>query len=74
MAAMEPDGSRLSGQAISEYTASFRPGIQMLAAGIVLLLGGIGLAVTAYHQSGGAAVAVSVICALVLLAWLVFQM
>jgi len=68
MAAMEPDGSRLSGQAISEYTASFRPGIQMLAAGIVLLLGGIGLAVTAYHQSGGAAVAVSVICALVLLA------
>jgi len=64
----QADSGRPSGQAVTERAASFRPGIPMLVGGIILLLGGAGLAVVAAHQAGAVAVAVSVICALVLLA------
>ena len=53
---------------VTEREARFSPGLRMLAVGIAGLLAGVVLAVVASRQSGGAAVALAVLCVLVFLA------
>lgn len=70
MASQDPaaEGSRPADQQTTERTAGFLPGLRMLVAGIVILLAGTALAVAAGHLSGGAAVALFLLCALIFLA------
>jgi len=55
-------------QQVTEREARFLPGLRMLAAGIVGLLAGVALVVVASRQSNGTAVALVVLCVLILLA------
>jgi regulator of protease activity HflC (stomatin/prohibitin superfamily) len=70
MEALDPAGGSTPapGQQVTERAARFLPGLRMLVFGIVLLLGGAALAVVAIRLKDGAAVGVSVTCALVILA------
>ncbi len=61
---------RVSGQQVTERPARFWPGLWLLVLGIVILLAGVALAVTAAHLSGGTAKFVILLCVLVLLAGL----
>src|SRR5215467_905924 len=60
--------SRASAQQVTERAASFRPGLQMLVLGIVILLAGVVVLIIAGKSSGGTALALVVAGALVLLA------
>ena len=70
MAVLEPDAGNVppAGQQVTEHAAPPLPGLPMLALGIVVLLAGIALASVASQLSGGAAIALVVVSALVLLA------
>jgi regulator of protease activity HflC (stomatin/prohibitin superfamily) len=61
-------GPGVPGQPVTERLAWSVPGLRMLVAGIVLLLGGVALAVAAGHQGGGAATVLVLACVLVFLA------
>jgi regulator of protease activity HflC (stomatin/prohibitin superfamily) len=50
-----PAGPGPAGQQVTERTALFLPGLRVLVLGIVLVLGGVALAVVASHQSHGVA-------------------
>ncbi|HUZ35470.1 MAG TPA: SPFH domain-containing protein [Streptosporangiaceae bacterium] len=65
---LDAESSALSGQQVTERTARFLPGLRMLVLGIALLLAGAALAVVASHLTRGAAIAVIVLCVLVVLA------
>ena len=56
------------GPPVTERVARFVPGLRMLVAGIVLLLGGVALAVAAGHQHDAAATVLALACVLVFLA------
>ena len=58
-------GPRPPDRQVTEGEARFLPGVRMLAAGIVLLLAGVALAVVASHLSHGATVALVVLCVLI---------
>src|SRR5258707_4417890 len=60
--------SQSPGQPVIERAARFLPGLRMLVLGIALLLGGVALAVLAAHLKNGAAIAVVLLCVLVVLA------
>jgi regulator of protease activity HflC (stomatin/prohibitin superfamily) len=62
------ENSRFTGQQVTEHPARSVPGLPMLVLGILIVLARPALAVVAGHLSGGGAIAVSVVCALVLLA------
>ena len=70
MAAQEPDAERVPrpGQQVTEHASRTLPGLRMLGLGIAVLLAGTALAIVASHLSGGAATALLLGCALVLLA------
>jgi len=68
MAAGDVAGSMRAVQQVTERAARFSSGLRMLALGIVVLLAGVGLVVTASHLSGAGATAVYLLSALVLLA------
>jgi regulator of protease activity HflC (stomatin/prohibitin superfamily) len=70
MAAMEPEAGIVQrpGPQVPEHPARPLPGLPMLALGIVVLLVGVALAAIASQLSGGAAIALVVVSALVLLA------
>ena len=53
---------------VTERVSRFLPGLSMLAAGIVLLLAGVALAVVASRQSHGVAVTLVVLCVLIFIA------
>jgi SPFH domain / Band 7 family len=53
---------------VTERAARFWPGLPVLAAGIVAILAGVAVAVTASHQGRGAAIALTVLCVLIFLA------
>ena len=61
-------GPQLPSGQVTERAARFLPGLRLLAAGIVGLLAGVALAVTAGRQGHGAAVALVVLCVLIFLA------
>ena len=61
-------GPQLPSGQVTERAARFLPGLRLLAAGIVGLLAGVALAVTASRQGHGAAVALVVLCVLIFLA------
>jgi regulator of protease activity HflC (stomatin/prohibitin superfamily) len=61
-------GPDLLDRQVTERAARFVPGLRMLAAGIVLLLAGVVLAVVSSHQGHGAAVALVVVCVLIFIA------
>ena len=63
-----PAGPDSPDRPVTEHEARFSPGLRMLAAGIVLILAGVALAVVASHQSHGVAVALIVVCVLIFLA------
>jgi len=62
------ESTRFTGQQVTEHAARSVPGLPMLVLGILIVLAGSALALVAGHLSGGGAIAVSVVCALVLLA------
>ena len=70
MAVLEPSDGNVAqtGQVVTEHAARPLPGLPMLALGIVVLLAGIALASVASQLSGGVAIALVVVSALVLLA------
>jgi regulator of protease activity HflC (stomatin/prohibitin superfamily) len=70
MAVLEPGAGNVpqTGQRVTEHAARPLPGLPMLALGIVVLLAGIALASVASQLSGGAAIALVVVSALVMLA------
>jgi regulator of protease activity HflC (stomatin/prohibitin superfamily) len=70
MAVPEPDPGNIpqSGQQVTEHAARPLPGLPMLVLGIVVLLAGIALAAIVSQLSGGAAITLVVVSALVLLA------
>jgi regulator of protease activity HflC (stomatin/prohibitin superfamily) len=53
---------------VSERAARSAPGLPVLAAGVVVLLAGVAVAVTASHLGGAAAVVLAVVCVLMFLA------
>ena len=59
-------GPDVPDQRVTEREARFLPGLRMLVAGIVLILAGVAVAVVAGRQSHGAAVALVVLCVLIL--------
>ena len=61
-------GPQLPDRQVTEHEAQALPGLPMLVLGIVLILAGVALAVVASHLSGGAAVALVVLCVLIFLA------
>ena len=61
-------GGLVAGGAVSEFGAWFVPGLRMLVAGVVLVLGGAGLVVAAGHLGGVAVVAAGLGCAVVFIA------
>ncbi len=61
-------GPGLPDRRVTERETQSLPGLRMLAAGIVLILAGVALAVLASHQSHGAAVALVVLCVLIFIA------
>jgi hypothetical protein len=61
-------GPELPDRRVTERAARFLPGLGMLVAGIVGLLGGVALAVVASDQSRGAAVALVLLCVLIFIA------
>ena len=61
-------GAGVAGGRVGEFGAWFVPGVRMLVAGVVLVLGGAGLVVVAGHAGGAAAVAAGLGCAVVLIA------
>jgi regulator of protease activity HflC (stomatin/prohibitin superfamily) len=67
MTEQNTEGSRPSGQQVTERAARFLPGVQMAVLGIALLLVGAVLAVIAAHQSGAGAWVLSIVAALILL-------
>src|SRR5262245_27146347 len=70
MAVLEPGAGNVpqAGQQVTEHAARPLPGLRMLVLGIVVLLAGIALASVASQLSGGVAIALVVVSALVLLA------
>ncbi len=70
MAIQEPDAGNAQrpGLQVTEHAARILPGLRMLVLGIAVLLAGVALAIVASHHSGGAATAMFLGCALVLLA------
>jgi hypothetical protein len=61
-------GLALPGGRVTEREARFWPGLRMLVLGIVLLLAGVTLLVVASHLKHGAAVALVLLCVLILIA------
>ena len=61
-------GPALPGGRVTEREARFWPGLRMLVLGIVLLLAGVTLLVVASHLRHGAAVALVLLCVLILIA------
>ena len=61
-------GAESGRQQVTEEDARFLPGVRMLVLGIVVVLAGTALAVVTAHLSGGGAVVVGIVCAVVLLA------
>jgi regulator of protease activity HflC (stomatin/prohibitin superfamily) len=61
-------GPALPGGRVTEREARFWPGLRMLVLGIVLLLAGVTLLVVASHLRHGAAVALILLCVLILIA------
>jgi regulator of protease activity HflC (stomatin/prohibitin superfamily) len=61
-------GPDLQDRQVTERAARFVPGLRMLAAGIVLLLAGVVLAVVSSHQGHAAAVALVVVYVLIFIA------
>ncbi len=58
-------GLGVAGGLVAEFAARFVPGLRMLVAGVVLLLGGVAVVVVAGHLGGGAVVALGVLAAVV---------
>ena len=73
MAIQEPDAGNAPrpGQQVTEHAARILPGLRMLVLGIAVLLAGTALAIAASQLSGGAATALFLLCALILLAGVV---
>ena len=61
-------GPQQPDQQVTEHEARFLSGLHMLVLGIAGLLAGVTLAVVASHQIHGAAVALVLLCVLILLA------
>ena len=65
---LDPGNIKAASQPVTERDARFLPGVRMLVVGIAVLLVGVAIAILAGHLSGAAAIALLVVCALVLLA------